>query len=858
MKLGRCEKGHFYDADRYEECPHCNNAINEVGTAAENIPCGGIVMQKCRWCGAENAVHYSTTTCPSCHNNFNGSYNNYINTALAHFESGNQYYKNREFDKAKKEFLEFLKIEESYRESKEYNKLIRSRTVYEQDLIELLNEDQRIFNVSVDIDYVYYALGTIEVEKKNILTARDYLRKAIEWNPVYVAALFEYAETFKIEGNIEAFYTITKNTYDKIFLPADLARYYRNLGFYFIEKENYNLAVCLLLHSLSFEDTSMAKSEIVYIKQKTGSLNIPEPDETKHILEENDIPIFISKRCYVLLDKYGLLNKAEEHYCSQCGQTVDKDAVFCLHCGNDLRKNADETTTFCPICEKSMHFGDIYCENCGSKINLINVKEAITDENDIKNAQKIIERLIRLYNINSNDEYHLSMLLNLIRYVPLYIPVNIDVDAMLGGKNPHDLKIGDNITLQQDVKAKVATIKTDEFELIPLFTNGGFTDSSVMRFFPSDYLPMLVKMNIPAVINPFNDYRFVLPEQYLNDMLASVRQKENEENNRQSELKNSSRYCPSCGAEFDKGENFCVYCGSQTKTKEVSKEAVSDNGKTVINNKYTLLKKIHSYNNISVYLAMDRRINKLLAVKLFDKSKIRDGKDSSLQLNAFLSQAEFLRKLDHPLITRIYDIGENDDIAYIVMDYIEGETLQKILNEYGPQSESIVVDWAKQMTGVLSYLSKQNPPIIHRDIKPHNIILKPDGTIALMDFTIAREYVPGLLKDEICLGTKGFAAPEQFGLAQTDCRTDIYGLGVTIFSLITGENPTQYDGELPYIKSVNPNLSGELEYIIKKCTNANPDKRYKTPDDLLKDLSAAELILSKRKSKKGFLGKLFK
>ena len=856
MNLIKCEKGHYYDANRFEKCPYCNNEINRVDTADDSILCGGIVMHQCVWCGAEYGMHYSVEICPSCNNNLDGSHNDYINTALAHFEQGNQYYKNREFDKAEKEFLEVLKIEDSYKESKECNMLIRNRMIYEQDLIEILNENERIFNVSVDIDYAYYALGTIEVEKKNLLKARYYLRKAIEWNPVYISAFFEYAETFKIEGNLETFYTITKNTYDKIFLPSDLARYYRNAGFYFIEKENYNLAICLFLHSLSFEDTDMAKSEIMYIKQKTGSLNIPEPNIAKHILEENDIPTFISTRCYALLDKHGLLNESEEHYCPQCGQAVDKEAVFCSHCGIEINGKPDETVILCPICNGTIRTVYDYCMDCGAKHSLLNTKETITDENDIKNAQGIIERLIRLYNINSNDEYHLSMLLNLIKYVPFYIPVNIDVDAMLGGKNPLDLKIGDNITLQQDVKAKIATIKTDGFECVPLFTKGEYADSSVMRFYPSDYLPMIVKMNIPAVINIFNNYKLILPEKYLNDMLESIKQKEKEENSQQNELNNYKRYCPSCGSEFDNNEKFCVYCGSKTEIKSISNETQRENAEIVINDRYTLLKKIHSYNNISVYLAMDTRINKSLAVKVFDKSKINDDENSAFQLNAFISQAEFLKKLDHPSIIRIYDIGENDDIAYIVMNYIEGETLQKILDEYGPQPESTVIEWAKQVTEVLSYLSKQNPPIIHRDIKPHNIRLKPDGNIVLMDFSIAREYVPGLLKDEMCLGTKDFAAPEQFGSAQTDCRTDIYGLGVTMYYLITGIMPSEVPTSGPLNGTINPNnLSGYMDYIISKCMQLNPKDRFQTPDELLCALNGDPI---QKPTKKGLFGKLFK
>lgn len=856
MNLIKCDKGHFYDSDRYDKCPHCNNKINGVDIADKNISCGGIIMHQCAWCGAEHAMHYSAEICPSCHNNLDGSHNDYINASFSHFEQGNKYYKNREFDKAEKEFLEFLKIEDSYKESKECNMLIRSRIVYEHDLIEILNDDKHIFNVSIDIDYAYYALGTIEVEKKNILKARNYLRKAIEWNPVYVAAFFEYAETFKIEGNIETFYTITKNTYDKIFLPNDLARYYRNLGFYFIEKENYNLATCLFLHSLSFEDTDMAKSEIMYIKQKTGSLNIPEPDVTKHILEENDIPTFISTKCCALLDKHGLLNKAEEHYCPKCGQVVDKEAVFCSHCGIEINGKPDETVILCPICNGTIRTIYDYCMDCGAKHSLLNTKETITDENDIKNAQKIIERLIRLYNINSNDEYHLSMLLNLIKYVPLYISVNIDVDAMLGGKNPQDLKVGDDIILQQDVKAKIATIKTDDFECVPLFTKGEYVDSSVMGFYPSDYLPMIVKMNIPAVINIFNTYKFILPKKYLIDMLESVKQNDKEKNSQQNELNNRKKRCPLCGAEFDNNEKFCVYCGSKTEIKTVSNEVVNDNAEILINDRYALLKKIHSCNNISVYLAMDTRINKSLAVKVFDKSKINDDENSAFQLNAFISQAEFLKKLDHPSIIRIYDIGENDDIAYIVMDYIEGETLQKILNEYGPQSESKVIEWAKQVADVLSYLSKRNPPIIHRDIKPHNIRLKPDGNIVLMDFTIAKEYVPGLLKDEMCLGTKGFAAPEQFGSAQTDCRTDIYGLGVTMYYLITGIMPSEIQTPGPLNGSIIlNNLSSYMEYIISKCMQLNPKDRFQTPDELLCALNGKPI---QKPTKKGLFGKLFK
>ncbi|MBS7359037.1 MAG: protein kinase [Oscillospiraceae bacterium] len=848
MNLKKCDSGHFYDAERFDICPHCYNS-----TKTENDDkVGGIVMRKCMWCGAENAVHYSEKICPSCHNNLDGSHNEIINNAIIHFENGKKYFLNKDFVSAEKEFLDFLRIEDSYNRGRKYNMLVRSRTIFEQELIELVNDGKSVFYVSVDIDYAYYALGVIEAENKNLSKARDYLRKAVEWNPFYVDAYFEYAETFKMEGNLETFYTVTNNTYDKIFLPSHLARYYRNLGYYFIEKENYNLATCLLLYSLSFEETDKAKNEIMYIKQISGSLNIPEPDVTKQILEKNNIPTFISERCYALLDKHGLLNKKEEHFCPQCGENVNKDDLFCSKCGMNLKENEDDTLAFCPICSKGMHYGDTYCRNCGSKIALIHTEEPIIDENDIENAQKIIEKLIRLCSMDFKDEYHLSMLLELIKYVPLYLPVNIDVGAMLGGKNPSDLKIGDNITLSQDVKAEIATVKTDEFEIIPLFTKSEYSGLSVMRFYPSDYLPIITKMNMPAVINAFSDYKFALPERYLKNLFDDIKAKES--NKPQNKTEERKKYCSSCGAEFDNDAEFCAYCGSKTEIKAVPN---TDDENFVINNRYSIIKKIaeNNFNNTVVYLAMDTRLNKIWAVKAFDKRKILDSKQSSYQLNAFISQAEFLKKFNHPSIARVVDIIENDDYAYTVMDYIEGENLQTIFNHYGPLSENLVIEWAKQVADILIYLSTLNPKIVHRDIKPHNLILKPDDSIILMDFTIAREYIPGLQDDEEHLGTKGFAAPEQYGgKGQTDCRTDIFGLGMTMYYLLTGIDPANSPYEIPLIRVVNPKLSKGAEYIVNKCIQIEPADRYQTPNELLNDLNNINAL----PPKKGIINKLFK
>ena len=136
-----------------------------------------------------------------------------------------------------------------------------------------------------------------------------------------------------------------------------------------------------------------------------------------------------------------------------------------------------------------------------------------------------------------------------------------------------------------------------------------------------------------------------------------------------------------------------------------------------------------------------------------------------------------MKRLDHPALPRIVDIIDNGITIYVVMDYIEGESLDKILNEYGAQPENVVIEWAKQLCDALSYLHSQKPPIIYRDMKPANVMLKPEGNIKIIDFGIAREYKDQSLADTVSLGTKGYAAPEQYtSSAWQGTYTDVYAL----------------------------------------------------------------------------------
>lgn len=255
---------------------------------------------------------------------------------------------------------------------------------------------------------------------------------------------------------------------------------------------------------------------------------------------------------------------------------------------------------------------------------------------------------------------------------------------------------------------------------------------------------------------------------------------------------------------------------------------------SVVEGKYKILNKVGQGGMSVVYLAMNERANKQWAIKEVRK----DGEqDYEVVRQGLAVETDMLKKLQHDNLPEIIDVIDNEETFLIVMDYIEGNPLSKTLKEFGAQPQEDVIRWAKQLCDVLGYLHAQKPPIIYRDMKPSNVMLKPDGKIMLIDFGAAREFKGSSIEDTNCLGTRGYAAPEQYGgRGQTDARTDIYCLGATMYHLVTGHNP----GEPPYqmypIRKWNPDLSSGLEDIILKCTRENPDERYQSCAELMYDL----------------------
>ena len=265
---------------------------------------------------------------------------------------------------------------------------------------------------------------------------------------------------------------------------------------------------------------------------------------------------------------------------------------------------------------------------------------------------------------------------------------------------------------------------------------------------------------------------------------------------------------------------------------------------SVLDGKYKILSVIGRGGTSVVYLAMNERANRFWAVKEIVKEDY-----GSFALDK--KELELMKELRHPSIPGIADVIDSRDRILIVMDYVEGRSLDIRLKEEGAQPWERVLDWGRQLCGALLYLHSRRPPVIYRDLKPANVIEKPDGSVALIDFGAAREYKPRSLKDTVSLGTRGYAAPEQYEESgQSDARTDIYCLGVMLFQLLTGESPHR----LRPLGECGSFFPAGLEEIILKCTQIRKEDRYQSCGELLYALEhLQEQDSAYRKKQKGRL-----
>lgn len=237
----------------------------------------------------------------------------------------------------------------------------------------------------------------------------------------------------------------------------------------------------------------------------------------------------------------------------------------------------------------------------------------------------------------------------------------------------------------------------------------------------------------------------------------------------------------------------------------------------ILDKKYEIIKVLGLGGMGTVYLCKNNRLGNLWAIKEVNsqwKNKID-----------FLAEPNILKNLNHMGIVRIIDIFYEADNLYIVEDYIEGKTLKEHVDTNGPLSSELVADISLQLCSILDYLHSFNPPIVYRDLKPSNIMIKPSNKIVLIDFGIARIYKEGQESDTMILGSKGYIAPEQILNVQSNAQTDIYSLGASMFFMLTGKSislPT----ELMFEENYPNHADKSLVRIIQKASAIEPESRY--------------------------------
>lgn len=241
----------------------------------------------------------------------------------------------------------------------------------------------------------------------------------------------------------------------------------------------------------------------------------------------------------------------------------------------------------------------------------------------------------------------------------------------------------------------------------------------------------------------------------------------------------------------------------------------------IINEGYKIIKPVGKGAMGQVYLA--QKDNNYYAIK----ESASSPEEEEWVEKSFQKEAAFLSGLKHPGLPVFYKDFHSGVKHYIVMEYINGKSLEDIISA-GIIEEKKSIEWGIQICEILFYLHTLQPePVIYRDLKPANIIITPYDTVRLIDFGVARRYDPSKDCDTIRLGTPGYAAPEQCRKkGQSTPRTDIYALGVMLHQLLTGHDPSVTPFKLPPVKQLNPAISEELEWIIKKAINLDPRDRY--------------------------------
>lgn len=260
----------------------------------------------------------------------------------------------------------------------------------------------------------------------------------------------------------------------------------------------------------------------------------------------------------------------------------------------------------------------------------------------------------------------------------------------------------------------------------------------------------------------------------------------------------------------------------------------------ILSERYEIIARIGAGGMADVYKAQDHKLNRLVAVKVM-KAEFRE--DTGF-VQRFQKEAQAAAKLSHPNVVNVYDVGEDRGLYYIVMELVEGITLKNYIQKKGKLSVKEATSIAIQVS--LGLEAAHNRGIIHRDVKPQNIMISTDGKVKLSDFGIAKAMNSNTITANV-MGSVHYSSPEQVRGGISDAKSDIYSLGITMYEMVTGRVPFDGDStvsiaikhlqeEMVSPSRYTPDLPYSLEQIILKCTQKNPERRYHNVGELIEDL----------------------
>src|SRR5216683_2481540 len=310
----------------------------------------------------------------------------------------------------------------------------------------------------------------------------------------------------------------------------------------------------------------------------------------------------------------------------------------------------------------------------------------------------------------------------------------------------------------------------------------------------------------------------------------------------------SMQFCSACGAANEPGQTHCFACGQLLDAGTDGRAAQDE---VLLHDRYQLGTTLGSGGFSAVYRAHDLQSGREVAIKQIRLAGL-NVQETIEATDTFNRELSLLTVLRHPQVPRLYDQFRDREHWYLVLEYLEGTTLETYLETRAAQGQPLQVDEALamglQLCRVLEYLHTRQPPVIFRDLKPGNIMRSPSGRLSLIDFGIARHFRPGQTRDTRALGSPGYAAPEQYGRAQTTPQSALYSLGALLHALLSGQDPSEQPVGLTPLRLGSAAAENELAALAQRMLAFDPGER---PAAVHEVAAALEAIRRERMSQDG-------